>query len=438
MSEHKSIWNNALNTLRFEKLDGDIRCDVLVVGGGMAGLLCAYMLTASGADCVLAEAKRICGGITNGTTAKITSQHGLIYHKLIKRFGEDGARAYFSANESALDEYRKLCHGIDCDFEEKDNYIYSLDDRELLDNELSALRRIGANADYVRDLPLPIRTVGAVRLKNQAQFHPLKFAYGIATSGLRIYENTKVRELMPGVALTDGGKIRAKNIIIATHFPVLNKHGMYYMKLHQSRSYALGLLETGVADEGFGMYLDGSGKGLSWRKQGDVLIFGGGGHRTGERGGGWSQLESEAKRYYPRAKIEYRWAAQDCMSLDGVPYIGEYSSKTEGLFVATGFNKWGMSSSMVAARVLSDKVLGKKNPLSSVFSPSRSMLHTSLVVNLAKTLVNFITPTSPRCPHLGCALKYNKEEHSWDCPCHGSRFTEDMQLIDNPATDDKR
>ena len=181
------------------------------------------------------------------------------------------------------------------------------------------------------------------------------------------------------------------------------------------------------------MYLDGSGNGLSFRKAGDVLILGGGGHRTGARGGGFSFLESEARKYYPKAEIEYRWAAQDCMTLDDVPYIGEYSSKTEGLFVATGFNKWGMSSSMVAARVLADRILGKKNPNAFVFSPSRSMLYPSLAVNLAKTLVNFLTPTAPRCPHLGCALKYNKEEHSWDCGCHGSRFRASGEVIDNPA-----
>ena len=436
--EHKSIWSDTSVAPSFDKLRGDINCDVLVVGGGLAGLLCAYTLSNSGVDCVLAEAKRICAGITKNTTAKITSQHGFIYHKLIKRFGEDGARAYLLANERALEEYRELCRDIDCDFEEKDSYIYSLDDRSTIDRELLAARSIGAAADYVKELPLPFKTAGAVRFKNQAQFHPLKFAYGIAARGLRIYENTKVRELMPGIAVTDGGRIKAKRIIIATHFPVLNKHGMYYMKLHQHRSYALGLAGVLHSEDDFGMYLDGSGNGLSFRKAGDVLILGGGGHRTGARGGGFSFLESEARKYYPKAEIEYRWAAQDCMTLDDVPYIGEYSSKTEGLFVATGFNKWGMSSSMVAARVLADRILGKKNPNAFVFSPSRSMLYPSLAVNLAKTLVNFLTPTAPRCPHLGCALKYNKEEHSWDCPCHGSRFTEDMQLIDNPATDDKR
>ena len=436
--EHKTLWSDTSEKLSFDRLCEDIRCDVLVVGGGMAGLLCAYMLSSAGVDCVLAEAKRICGGITKGTTAKITSQHGLIYHKLIKRFGEDGARAYYRSNERALEEYRRLCRDIDCDFEEKDNYIYSLNGTAVLERELEALQKIGASAHYVKDLPLPFQTSGAVMLPHQAQFHPLKFAHGIAGRGLRIYENTKVRELGEGVALTDSGKIKAKKIIIATHFPVLNKHGMYFAKLHQHRSYALGLVGTARTEGDFGMYLDEAENGLSFRKHGDVLIFGGGGHRTGERGGGFGVLESFAGKYYPNAEIKYKWAAQDCISLDGVPYIGEYSSKTEGLYVATGFNKWGMSSSMVAATVLTDKILGRKNADAYIFSPSRSMLHPLLFANLAKTLVNFITPTVPRCPHLGCALKYNKEEHSWDCPCHGSRFTEDMRLIDNPATDDKR
>lgn len=435
--EHKSLWSDTSEAPSFDSLKGDLQTDVLIIGGGMAGLLTAYMLSESGADCVLLEAKRICGGITRGTTAKITSQHGLIYHKLIKRFGEDFARSYLNANERAVYKYRRICESIDCDFEEKDSYVYSREGREILEPELSALRRIGADCDYVASLPLPFETSGAVRLRRQAQFHPLKFAYGIAR-GLRIYEKTKVKELRQGSVLTEGGTVRAKKIVVATHFPVLNKHGMYFIKLHQHRSYVLGLKGAAVPEGDFGMYLDGREGGISLRRAGDVLVFGGGGHRTGEKGKSFDFLESEAKKYYPEAHVAYRWAAQDCMSLDGAPYIGEYSKKTEGLYVATGFNKWGMSSSMVAAELLTDKILGRKNPFFNVFSPSRSMLHPSLAVNAAKTVLGLVTPTAPRCPHMGCALKYNEEEHTWDCPCHGSRFTEDMQLIDNPATDDKK
>ena len=126
------------------------------------------------------------------------------------------------------------------------------------------------------------------------------------------------------------------------------------------------------------------------------------------------------------------------MTLDGVPYIGKYSKSTENLYVTTGFNKWGMTNALVSAGILRDMVLGMQNPYADVFSPSRSIFHPQLAINAAESIINLLTPTAPRCPHLGCALKYNKAEHSWDCPCHGSRFTEDGKLIDNPATDDKK
>ena len=182
------------------------------------------------------------------------------------------------------------------------------------------------------------------------------------------------------------------------------------------------------------MYLDEAQTGMSFRNYENLLLIGGGDHRTGKKGGGWQELQDFALRYYPQAKEQYRWAAQDCMSLDGVPYIGPYSASTTDLYVATGFNKWGMTTSMVSAMILTDLVQGKRNPYAEVFSPSRSILHPQLAVNGFEAVVNLLTPTTKRCPHLGCALKWNPVEHTWDCPCHGSRFTEDGKLIDNPAT----
>ena len=186
------------------------------------------------------------------------------------------------------------------------------------------------------------------------------------------------------------------------------------------------------------MYVDEGEKGLSFRDYKGFLLLGGGGHRTGKKGGGWRELEDFAKRRYPQAGIAARWAAQDCMTLDGVPYVGRYSWGTKGLYVATGFNKWGMTSSMAAARLLADLVQGKENPWAELFSPSRRVLRPQLAANAWESTMGLLTPTVPRCPHMGCALKYNPQEHSWDCPCHGSRFGEDGELLDNPATDGKR
>ena len=184
------------------------------------------------------------------------------------------------------------------------------------------------------------------------------------------------------------------------------------------------------------MYLDEAENGLSFRSHNGRLILGGGGHRTGKQGGSWQELEAFAAAHYPDANITHRWATQDCMTLDGMPYIGQYSANTPNLYVATGFNKWGMTGSMASALLLTDLILGKPNPYAGLFSPSRSMLHPQLGINMLESAKNLLTPTAPRCPHLGCALKWNPQEHSWDCPCHGSRFTAEGELIDNPATGD--
>lgn len=427
-----SIWTQTARLPRFEPLRTDLKVDVLLIGGGLAGLLCAWRLTRAGVDCALVEADRICGGVTKNTTAKITSQHGLIYDKLIRRFGTEKARLYLEANQAALEQYRALCRTIDCGFEEKDAFVYSLDKRWKLERELAALDRLGFSASLVDRTPLPLPVAGAVRFERQAQFHPLRFAAAIAGE-LRVFEHTKVLELAPGRAVTTGGTVSAENIIITTHFPLLNKHGGYYLKLYQHRSYVLALEH---APDVRGMYLDENKKGLSFRNYDGLLLLGGGGHRTGKPGGGWRELEAFVRSRYPDARVVTRWAAQDCMTLDGVPYIGRYSKGAAGLYTAAGFNKWGMSGSMIAATVLTDLMLGRDSPYTELFSPSRSPFHPQLAANGVQSLLSLLTPTTPRCPHMGCALKYNAEEHSWDCPCHGSRFGEDGMLIDNPSTDD--
>ncbi len=428
----ESIWTSTETLPHSPALHGEHRTNVLVIGGGVAGLLCAYHLRKAGLSCIVAEAASVAGGITKNTTAKITSQHGLIYGKLIKRFGIEQARLYLQANEQALSAYRRLCQDIDCDFSTQENYIYSTDDPQALDAELAALDALGAAAGFSQTPELPFPTVGAVKFSNQAQFHPLKFLSAIA-SDLIIYENTPIRELAQNVAVTEHGKITADNIVVATHFPFLNKHGSYFLKLYQQRSYALALDNASALE---GMYLDAKETGLSFRSYGSSLILGGGGHRTGKKGGSWQELTKFAAQYYPGSRITHRWATQDCMSLDGVPYIGRYSSRTENLYVAAGFNKWGMTSSMAAAQVLADLITGKSSEYEALFSPSRSMLHPQLAINGLEATKNLLTFSTKRCPHLGCALKWNPQEHSWDCPCHGSRFTEDGRLIDNPATGD--
>lgn len=360
-----SIWSDSVTLPSFKELKKNISTDVLIIGGGITGILCAYMLDQAGIDYTLVEASTICNGVTKNTTAKITSQHGLIYHKIMNRFDTKSARMYLEANEQALEGYRQLCRHIDCAFETKDAFVYSLDDSEKIRLELDALKKIGFPAEYAATLELPFSTAGAIKFSNQAQFHPLQFLAHIA-EGLRIYEHTMV-------------------------------------------------------------------PGFSFRNYQDLLFVGGGDHRTGKRGGSWMELYKFAQKYYPNAKEVYRWSTQDCMTLDGFPYIGHYSLNTPHLYVATGFNKWGMTSAMVAATLLRDMMLGQENPYAPIFSPSRTMLRPQLAVNAFEAATNLLTFSTKRCPHMGCVLKWNPHEHSWDCPCHGSRFTKEGKLIDNPA-----
>lgn len=428
----RSLWDETVTRPAFPTLESDTETDVLIIGGGIAGILTAYFLQQNDVPYVLVEKDRICGGTTGNTTAKITFQHGLCYHKMLQSSGLERADMYLQANRMAFGKYAALCREIDCGYEIKNNYVYATDDRQKLEDEISALSKIGYNAVFAKDLPLPVNTVGAVCFEDQAQFHPLRFLYAIA-KGLNIYEHTFVREMEGTTAVTDRARISAGKVIATTHFPMINKHGSYFLKLYQHRSYVMALENAQNVD---GMYVDESRTGFSFRNYGDLLLLGGGGHRTGKSGGNWDELRQFAREQYPRATERYFWAAQDCMSLDHIPYIGRYSKNTADLYTASGFNKWGMTGAMLSAVLLSDRICGRHNGFEEAFDPSRSIIRPQLFVNGFESIKNLLTPTKKRCPHLGCALKWNPDEHSWDCACHGSRFDESGKVLDNPANGD--
>ncbi len=431
----KRLWSDTAKIPQFKQLHGDSKTDVLIIGGGAVGLLCGYFLKNRNIDYMILEGRRILSGATGLTTAKITPQHGLIYREMIRNIGLERAKLYLKPTSRREGDNGGLSKAFPCDFEEKDSFVYLMkgkykgqDSREVLEREAEAVRKLGFPASVEDNLSLPFEA-GAVRFPNQAQFNPAKFFSQIAED-LNIYENTFVRDIQPDGVTTDSGTVKAKKIIVATHFPILNKQGAYYMKIYQSRSYVIAF-ENAQNTEG--MYVDGEENGLSFRNYENLLMLGGGGNRTGKKGGNWEELRRFAKKYYPDSKEKYHWAAQDCMSLDRIPYIGLYSGTAKNLYVATGFNKWGMTSSMAAARILSDIVMGTSNRYAEVFSPSRNMIKPQLFVNLGETTVNLIGFSKKRCSHLGCRLKWNKAEHTWDCPCHGSRFSEGGELLDNPA-----
>ncbi|MDM0937223.1 FAD-dependent oxidoreductase [Clostridium perfringens] len=474
----KSVWSESCKFRKREALNKDIKTDVLVIGAGIAGILTAYMLKQKGRDVVLIDAAEIASGNTKNTTAKITSQHDLIYSKLITEFGEEKARQYAKANELAIKKYKEIIEDkrIECDFEEKSAYVYSLNEVDVLKEEAKVAKNLGIDAEFVQEVNLPFKIKGAVKFNNQAQFNPLKFLKGISNE-LVIYENTRALEIKENLVVTSGGNITANNIVVDTHYPIMNAPGYYFMKMHQERSYVLALENTSEID---GMYIDLNKEGYSFRTYNNLLLLGGISHRTGENeeGGSYDELRKVAKKLYPKAKEKYYWSAQDCMTIDGIPYIGRYSSETPNIYVATGFNKWGMTSSMASAMIISDTILEKENDFSEIFSPRRfdlSLSINNIANDLIETAKNFIAQkvyipsseiehiknghggiieyngekvgvyknkegkeffVSTKCTHLGCQLSWNADELTWDCPCHGSRFDYKGRLIGSPATKD--
>lgn len=419
--------------MKKEKLSGEVRCDVLVIGAGMAGLLCAYELGKGGADCIVCEAECAGGGVSGSTTGKITAQHGLCYGSLSENLGTEAARAYLYSNLEAVERFRGVCRETGAMWEDTMSCVYSEKSRQKLEDEHLALKQLGYDAPIHEKLPLPFPTFGGVCFQNQGQTDAPELMEKLAAA-LTVYEHTPVRKVSPGVAFTDSAVIRADSIIVATHFPFIIRYGLYFLKIYQERSWFIAA--EGCEDIG-GMYI-GEGGGLSLRNMGNILYAGGSSARTGEKTEAWKPCERFISRYYPNSKIRYKWATQDCITLDGMPYIGRYSTAAPGIYVATGFNKWGMTGSMLSAMILSDMVQGKKNEYEKLYSPHRSILHRRAASNLGQTLSGLLNFRRPRCPHMGCALRWNPHENSWDCPCHGSRFDADGELIIGPAQKDMK
>lgn len=424
----KSLWMQAYDGGERTALKENIETDTVVVGAGMAGVLTAHLLKERGIDTVVLEATRIGTGVTKNTTAKVTAQHAAIYAKIEKQYGLAAAKGYLHANLDALKAYRRLARDIPCDFEEKTAYVYSRDDRNKLDQEAATYRRMGLDVIFDEKPSIPVKTVGALGMAQQAQFHPIKFINQLSR-GLKIYEDSFVTAIQKGLVRTREGSVRARCIVLATHYPMLNLRGLYFLKLYQHRSYVLAL--KGAPDPG-AMYIDEAPTGLSFRSYGGLVLLGGGSHRTGKPGGGWEALRRTAATVYPGAREQSCWATQDCMTLDGIPYIGRLSQNENEWYVATGFNKWGMTGSMVAARLLSELLSEGKSRYAALFSPDRPMLHPQVFLNTGQAALGWLS-WGKRCPHMGCALKWNAQEHTWDCPCHGSRFEQDGAIIDNPA-----
>ena len=482
----KSFWLQE-ELPEFDSLQEDIQVDTVIVGAGLCGLLCAYFLLQKGVrDIAVIDANEVCSGTTAYTTAKITSQHGLIYAKLMQGLGVERASQYLAANQNAIRHYREIVdrYQINCDFTACNAWIYTMSKDKLptIEDEINAVHKLGIEAEFSTKTELPFPVAGAVIFPGQARFHPLKFALHIcdilSKAGCKIYGHTKATSAEEGIVYTDKGNIRAKHIVSCSHYPFIDKSSLMFTKVYQDRSYVLALKNAGEVQ---GMYLDCEDGGFSFRAQKDqnnedLLLFGAYDHKTGhdDKNLHFDGLRAEAQRYYPGSETAYMWSAQDCMTHDKIPYIGRYSSAGENIYIATGFNKWGMTSSMAAAEIISDLVTKGSSDCQDAFCLNRGdigLQAKSFVKQTVDIAGNFLTHLTMAdkslrvirnnegavveidgkrvgvykdhdrrlyavktvCTHMGCAVKWNKDENTWDSTCHGYRFDYKGSVIGGPA-----
>ena len=384
-----SLWlSENSDNKNYENLNKDISTDVCIIGAGIFGLTCGYYLSKSGFKVTIVDKSDICKKTTGHTTAKITSQHGLFYSYLIDTYGEQFAKDYLSANEEAIKNIKNIIdtENIKCDFENQSNFVYTTDKLEVvkIKKEVDCVNAIGFPANFVTKTGLPFEIAGGIQFKNQAQFNPIKYTNGlcdcITKNNGEIYTNTTVFDIKSNGTdfsmQTVGGTITSKYVILASHYPFINFPGMYFFKMYQSSSYVIGINTKKTLFNG--MYITVSEPTYSFRTAyyngKKILLLGGMGHKTGtpttyEQS--YGVLENYAKQLYPNCEVLFRWDTRDCITLDKIPYIGPFSNTTNNFYVGTGFNKWGMTTSNVAANIVCDMILGKQNKYAYIFDSTR-------------------------------------------------------------------
>jgi glycine/D-amino acid oxidase-like deaminating enzyme/nitrite reductase/ring-hydroxylating ferredoxin subunit len=488
-----SFWiDSTKNQVNFSSLEDDLNVDVCIIGAGIFGLSTAYYLSSQGLKVAVLE-KDFIGSKTSGyTTAKITSQHGLIYKHLIDDYNYNFAKKYLDANQLAIENISNIIikENIDCDFERQNSYVYSdnLEGLNKIKSEVESVQSLGFNANFINNLDVPFSYNGAIEFPNQAQFHPRKYMIGLCNAiiknGGEIFENSAVYDIKKNgnnyLVKLNKNIVNCKYVVLASHYPFINIPGFYFTKMYQDTSYIIAIETTSNLFDG--MYISSSSPVFSFRTMKDnnkkLLLIGGAGHKTGTNVNFQSTygiLEAKAHELYSDCIVKYRWNTRDCITLDKIPYIGNFSNTMPNVFIGTGFNKWGMTSSNVAANIISDKILNKSNKYEDIFSATRmhpiknrwemknilkqsasSLIFNKLIsysdqilsiendngaileidgdkVGIYKDSDGNIFAINPICTHLGCLLSWNNVDKTWDCPCHGSRFDYTGKNIYDPA-----
>lgn len=473
------------------RLQGAVAAEVAVLGGGIAGVTTALLLAEAGVDVVLLEAGRLGRGVTGHTTAKVTSQHGMVYSRLRSRFGPEAARLYGQANEAGLAWIAERVErdGIACDFRRQAAYLYASDGFDLakLEAEAEAAIEAGLPASLVGEAPLPYPVEAAVRFDDQAEFHVGRYLPALAgrfeAAGGRIFEESRALAVGAGPPCrvsTAAGGVSADRVVVATHYPFLDR-SLAFARVHPHRSYVVVCDVEGPPPPG--MHISAGSPTRSIRAVPldgrELLLVGGEGHRTGEGGDTgerYHRLEEFGRRHWKVRSVEYRWSTQDNATIDGLPYVGRLTPRSDRVFMATGFAKWGMTGGTAAGLLLRDLLLGRDNPWAAVFDPNRRpplAAGPKLLKENARVGFHFLgdrlrkrgsrrltelapgegdvvrhegqkvaghrrddgtlVAVSTRCTHLGCQLNWNAAERSWDCPCHGSRFSPEGEVLQGPA-----
>lgn len=486
-----SYWMDTANAPNYPELSESIKCDVVVVGAGLTGITTALLLKKSGADVAVIEASRVGSGTSGYTTAKVTAQHAL----KLQTLSEKKAEAYARANEAGLSRISKFIdeYAIDCDFKHVPACVYTRDrnDVYLLEKELREYEKLGINGRLTPDTRLPFEATALV-MEQQAQFHPLKYIYALTAEfvkqGGRIFEHTMATGFERNdkcVVHAEKGSVRANAAVFATNYPVVDFPGLFFIKLHQERTYII-CTDAGDVDVE-GMYINihepVNSVRMHYSGGGNKLLLAGHGHRTAkedEDDTSYRHLRDFLHADFKNAAPEpsHEWSAQDCFTLDGMPYVGAIFSKNPNVYVATGFQKWGMTNGTAAAMMISDHAAGtnfidhavreKFDPIrftpgssaKNFFSQAGTVLKSFTLDNLLMPAGDYedvkpgegavmrvggkaqaiyrdddgeIHAFSAHCTHLGCTLEYNETEGSFDCPCHGSRFSMRGEVLDGPA-----
>jgi glycine/D-amino acid oxidase-like deaminating enzyme/nitrite reductase/ring-hydroxylating ferredoxin subunit len=492
----ESFWidSGSVQRQRRPGLKREERAEVAVLGGGIVGITTALLLAEEGIDVVLVEAGRLAQGVSGYTTAKVTSQHGMIYSQLRSKHGAEAARTYGQANEAGLAWIAERVErdGIECDFRRQAAYLYMSEggSRGKLEKETEAAIEAGLPASLVEETPLPYGVEAAERFDEQAEFHPYRYLLALAAQleerGGRIFEDSRALNVdggPPCVVSTAAGRVTAGQVVVATHYPFLDR-SLAFARVHPHRSYAIACDVEGEPPSGMHINADSPTRSIRAvpADGGELLLVGGEGHKVGEGGDTrerYARLEEFARRHWHVRSVDYRWSTQDGITIDGMPYVGKLTPRNDRLLMATGFGKWGMTGGTVAALLLTDQLLGRDNPWASTFTPNRFNPRAGgpkLVEENTRVGVHFVgdrlrhrgggpiedlapgegdivshegekvaghrrddgtlVAVSTRCTHLGCQLNWNAAERSWDCPCHGSRFNPEGRVLQGPAVRD--